>query len=75
MTTSKTSPLIGSDGEVREITADDLKFARRGRPAMLDADKKRRVNLMLDPEVVDRLKMKGNMSAAANKILRETLGL
>ncbi|MBL4767324.1 MAG: hypothetical protein JKY94_06345 [Rhodobacteraceae bacterium] len=67
--------MISHDGEVRETTADDLKFAGRGRPFLLDSDKKRRVNLMLDPEVVERLKLKGNMSAAANKILRETLGL
>ncbi len=75
MTASNRKPLIGADGEVREITSDDLKYARRGRPPLPDAQRKKRVNLMLDPEVVERLKAKGNMSAEANAVLREALGL
>ena len=49
-------PLIGVDGEVREITEDDLKFVRRGGPPIPDQERKKRINLMLDPDVVEKLK-------------------
>jgi len=55
-------PLIGVDGEVREITEDDLKFVRRGGPPIPDQERKKRINLMLDPDVVEKLKKTGNMS-------------
>lgn len=35
------TPLIGVDGEVREITEDDLKFARRGRPPIPAQERKK----------------------------------
>ena len=34
-------PLIGVDGEVREITEDDLKFVRRGGPPIPDQERKK----------------------------------
>lgn len=68
-------PLIGPDGEVREITRGDLKRARRGRPPLPVDDRKKRVNLMLDPDVIERLKADGNMSATVNSALRKVLGL
>ena len=68
-------PLIDEDGEVREITLEDLRHARRGRPPLPSSQRKKRVNLMLDPSVVEALKKRGVMSAEANRLLREALGL
>jgi uncharacterized protein (DUF4415 family) len=75
MTVSDGMPLIGADGEVREITLEDMRFARRGRPPLPKDTRKKRVNLMLDPAVVEALKARGVMSAEANRLLREALGL
>jgi len=73
---SEVEPLIGPDGEVREITAADLKGARRGRPPLPQAARKRRVQLMLDPDVVVLLQRHGRgVSTRVNAILREALGL
>lgn len=68
-------PYIGKDGEVRELDEGFFAKARRGRPPMPQDARKKRVNLMLDPDVIEGLKAKGNMSAEANEILREKLGL
>lgn len=72
---SKVKPYIGPDGEVREL--DDYFFAnaKRGRPQLPSEQRKKRVNLMLDPDVVEGLKAQGNMSAKANAILRKALGV
>ncbi len=75
MTALKREPLIDADGEVREITAEDMKHARRGRPPLPQDARKKRVNLMLDPAVVEALKERGVMSAEANRLLRKALGL
>ena len=68
-------PLIDDDGEVGELDDEFFARAKRGRPALLDAEKKRRVNLMLDPDVAAKLQQKDNSSAFVNALLRETLGL
>jgi uncharacterized protein (DUF4415 family) len=68
-------PYIGEEGEVRELDADFFERARRGRPALPEEAKKRRVNLMLDPDVVERLQATPNISAFVNSLLREKLGL
>lgn len=68
-------PYIDKNGEVRDLDEHFFTTAKRGRPPMPDARRKRRVNLMLDPDVVEKLKAKGNMSAAANNALREALGI
>lgn len=74
MTVSK--PLIGPDGEVRELQAEDLARARRGRPMLPAEERKKRVNVMMDPDVHGALKDRGiNMSDRINKLLREDLGL
>lgn len=67
--------LIGPDGEVRELTVEDFKGAIRGRPPMLPEDRKKRVQLTLDADVVKALKARGRMSTEANAILREQLGV
>lgn len=77
MTVSKREPLVGDDGEVREITPDDLQtFARRGRPPLPSEKRKRRITMMLDPDVIDRLKADGKgWQTRANALLREALGV
>jgi uncharacterized protein (DUF4415 family) len=66
-------PYVARDGEVRDL--DDAFFARakRGRPALPEGARKRRVNIMLDPDVADRLKTIPNASAFVNEILRKKL--
>lgn len=66
-------PLIGPDGEVREITMDDLKHARRGRPPMLPGERKVRRNFMIDPDLAERLESVGNKSAFVNEAIRKAL--
>lgn len=71
----KPKPLIDEDGEVRELDAGFFKQARRGRPELPSEDRKKRVQLTLDQDVVRALKATGNMSGAANDFLRDKLGL
>tara|TARA_B110000977_G_C10867139_1_gene412063 strand:- start:58 stop:288 length:231 start_codon:yes stop_codon:yes gene_type:complete len=76
MTVLEVEPLVGEDGEVREITMDDLKFARRGRPALPEETRKKRVSIMLDPEIIERLKSEGKgWQTRANALLRKALAL
>jgi uncharacterized protein (DUF4415 family) len=72
---SKAKPYIGTDGEVRELDRAFMARARRGRPELPEEARKKRVNLMLDPDVVHALRDAGNMSARANAILRKALGI
>jgi len=48
---------------------------RRGRPMIPAKARKKRINLMLDPDVVEKLKATGNMSNHTNKVLRDFFGL
>lgn len=66
-------PYVNPDGEVRELDQEFFAKAKRGRPALPSDAKKRRVNLMLDPDVVDRLKAIPNASAFVNELLRKEL--
>jgi len=77
MTNLKREPLVGEDGEVREITMDDLKhFARLGRPPLPSELRKKRVTMMLDPDVIERLKADGKgWQTRANALLRDALGV
>ena len=68
-------PYIARDGEVRELDREFFAQAKRGRPPMPEAAKKRRVNLMLDPDVADRLQDEANASAFVNNLLRDKLGM
>lgn len=68
-------PLIDPDGEVRELDDSFFKKARPGRPPVPAEKRKKRINLMLDPDVIAGLRARGNMSALVNRILREKLGL
>jgi len=64
---------IKADGEARELDDEFFATAKRGRPALPKDAKKRRVNIMLDPDVADRLKEIPNASAYVNKLLREKI--
>ena len=64
-------PYINRDGEVRELDQEFFATAKRGRPSMPAEAKKRRVNIMLDPDVADRLKAIPNVSAYVNDLLRK----
>ena len=77
MTTVEREPLVGTDGEVREITEADMKHAvRLGRPPMPADLRKRRVTMMLDPDIIERLKADGRgWQTRANALLREALEL
>ena len=64
-------PYINRDGEVRELDQGFFAIAKRGRPPLPTEAKKRRVNIMLDPDVADRLKTIPNASAYVNDLLRK----
>ena len=66
-------PYTDRDGEVRELDPEFFAQARRGRPSMPAETRKRRVNVMLDPDVADRLKAIPNASAYVNDLLRKQL--
>jgi uncharacterized protein (DUF4415 family) len=83
-------PLIDEDGEVRELTAVDFALfkptadipelvellRRQGRPPLPEADRKTRVTLYLDPDVLARLKADGKgWQTRANAALRRALGI
>ena len=72
---NKVEPYIDEDGEVRELDEHFFKHAKRGRPPLPSSERKKRVNLMLDPQVIAALKARGVMSAEANRLLRDALGL
>ncbi|WP_162683254.1 BrnA antitoxin family protein [Rhodobacteraceae bacterium DSL-40] len=57
-------------------TLGRLAHARRGRPALPEAQKRKRVNVMLDADVAAALRAAGgNASARINRLLRDDLGL
>ena len=72
---SKVEPYIGPDGEVRELDDRFFREAKRGRPELPSEKRKQRVNVMLDPDVAERLRREENMSATTNAALRKALGL
>lgn len=56
---SKPKPLIDNDGEAREWTEDDFKKATRGRPPMPENQKKERITMYLDRDVLAHFKQDG----------------
>ena len=62
---------------MREITKADMKHAvRLGRPPMPADLRKRCVTMMLDPDIIERLKADGpGWQTRANALLREALEL
>ena len=82
-------PLVDDQGDVRELTAADLArfrpsteipeladIVRRGRPPLPEADRKQRVTLYLDRDLVAALKADGRgWQTRANALLRKAKGL
>ncbi len=69
-------PYIDEDGEVRELDGHFFANARRGRPPLPSSARKHRVTMMLDPDILARLKSEGRgWQTRANALLREALGL
>lgn len=82
-------PLIDADGEVRELTeADRARFLpsteipelaeviRRGRPPLPQAERKQRVTMYLDRDLIEALKADGRgWQTRANALLRKAAGL
>ncbi len=80
---------IESDGEARELDSDFFREARRGgelpvvarlirkgRPPLPEAERKQRVTMYLDRDVLACLKQDGRgWQTRANERLREALGL
>lgn len=69
-------PYIGEDGNVRELDDHFFTHARRGRPPLPSEARKQRVTMMLDPDILARLKADGRgWQTRANALLRAALGL
>lgn len=66
---------IDDDGEALELDEAWFREAKRGRPELPSEKRKQRVNVMLDPDVAERLRREENMSATTNAALRKALGL
>ncbi|WP_157935820.1 BrnA antitoxin family protein [Paracoccus zhejiangensis] len=80
---------IDEDGEALELDQDWFARAkpsedipeladvvRRGRPALAEADRKQRVTIYLDRDLVERLKEEGKgWQTRANALLRKATGL
>ena len=80
-----------ADGEVKELDAQWFEDARpslevlaelgitppaRGRPALSEADRKKRVTIMLDQDVIEHFKKSGKgWQTRANAALRKAAGL
>jgi hypothetical protein len=71
--TNMKGPYVNPDGEVRELDREFFATAKRARPPLPAEAKKRRVNIMLDPNVADRLRTIPNASAYVNDLLRKKL--
>ena len=62
--------------DVPDLGDDFFARAKRGRPPLPDDRKKRRVNIMLDPDIHSALKAeRGSVSERINRLLREDLGM
>ena len=82
---------IDKHGEVRELdtsffdgaisadvfeTQTAISLPRRGRPVLPEHERKKRVTIMLDPDVIERLKRGGRgWQTRANALLRKAVGL
>ena len=73
-------PYIDDDGEVRELDAHFFQTARRGRPPLPEDQRKQRVHIMLDPDVIEYFKQAGGKGdkgwqTRLNAALRQAAGL
>jgi uncharacterized protein (DUF4415 family) len=65
---------IAAEPDTVELTEEWFDKAKRGRPILPSSDRRRRVNLMLDPDIADQLRQTKNMSALVNQLLRANFG-
>ncbi|MEM6649868.1 MAG: BrnA antitoxin family protein [Pseudomonadota bacterium] len=76
---SKTSPYTTTDGEVPEdrIDADFFQKAKRGRPALPPHQRKTRVTIMLDPDLIEAAKKDGERGwqTRLNQAARKGMGI
>ncbi len=70
---TKRDPMIGKDGEVDELGQEFFATARRGRPPIPSKERKVRMNMMIEPELAERLKLVANKSAFVNDAIRKAL--
>lgn len=64
-----------ADPDNPPLDDDFFQTARRGRPTLAPDARKKRVNVTLDQELVDKARAKGiNLSARVNELLRKELG-
>ena len=69
-------PYSDKSGEVRELDQTFFKHAKRGRPTKAEADRKQRVTIMLDKDVIAHFKQDGRgWQSRANAALRKAAGL
>ena len=69
-------PYIGADGEVRELDDNFFANAKVGRPPLPSEQRKQKISIMLDPDIIDRLKSDGKgWQTRANALLRKALAL
>jgi len=67
---------IDDKGEAKSLDPAFFKKARRGRPSMEEAERKQRVTIMLDREVIDYFKKDGRgWQTRANAALRKAAGI
>lgn len=73
---NKPAPYLDENGDVRSLDETFFKTAKRGRPPMPQSQRKQRVNIMLDPDIIAKLKEDGRgWQTRANATLRKALGL
>ena len=70
---TKRSKMIGDNGEVSSLGEEFFASAKRGRPKMLPSERKVRMNVMIDAELVEQLSVVGNKSAFVNEAVRKAL--
>ena len=69
-------PYIGRDDEVAELDSAWLATAKRGRPPMPAPLRKQRVNIMLDADLLEKLRASGKgWQTRINAMLRRDAGL
>jgi len=71
----KTKTYIKKNGEAAELDATFFKKAKRGRPRKAAEDRKKRVTIMLDQDVIEYFKADGpGWQTRANTALRKSAG-
>lgn len=69
-------PYIGPDDEVVELDSAWFSNAKRGRPLLPEQLRKQRVNIMLDADLLDKLRASGKgWQTRVNAALRKDAGL